>query len=359
MIQRIRASLLLLPMIVGLVVVLTIVGFFANSNLGDIRSVWFMGGCTSSLDDDNAVHTTVVYLYHGDDELYPDNLIFFLRHGVREDDGNRYYVILPQSTDDRDKYRQMKSVYEDDSFEWCTCTLGCPKNKNKSKDQDKNMPSPTDIQQSQQWISNYFGGSWSRSRSVDNDGCDCKCPKSMTTIELPRNVILVYHDERRSSSGSSSGSSSSSSITLDALLTAEGIDGDHLLRSSQYYILLDSTVRGPFLPLYLNNYAGSTPTTAATDKKGEHGEERLGLSPSATPSSPRRCLRPYRWTDAFTSKITDTVKLVGSTLACSPSPHVVSLTSYSYNIPSLFLNTMLLHFYFPHCVVLLCSPTVT
>ena len=28
--------------------------------------------------------TTVVYIYSGNDELYPDNLNYFLRHGVKQ-----------------------------------------------------------------------------------------------------------------------------------------------------------------------------------------------------------------------------------------------------------------------------------
>lgn len=347
-INNARASLFVL-VVVGFVIVFTLVSLFATNNHSDIRGAWFLGGCTGSLADDvdTAVHTTVVYLYRGDDELYPDNLNFFLRFGVREGDGNRYYVVFPQeATSSRpwlnQKDREADTAVEDGSFRWCTCSLGCPKDKG----MENNIPSSSETQKSRQWVSYYRG--WSRSW-VNDDGCACKCPKSMTTMSLPSNVIFVYHEVGSSSSSNGIGSSSSSSSNnsssacawdmisiLGELMPGEGSSGGHHLpRSSKYYLLLDSTVRGPFLPLYLSNYAAAaaTPTTASatpTTEKNERGKEGKGgggsssssSSSSSLPSS--RCHRPYRWTDAFTSRVTETVKLVGSAIACSPSPHVVS-----------------------------------
>lgn len=54
-----------------------------------------------------------------------------------------------------------------------------------------------------------------------------------------------------------------------------------------YYMVVDSSVRGPFLPPYVTSYA---------------------------PSS------GFHWTDAFTSKIKEKVKLVGSTISCEGAP---------------------------------------
>jgi len=45
-----------------------------NSYRREIRYLW------TTYDFD----TTVVYIYSGNDELYPDNLNYFLRHGVKE-----------------------------------------------------------------------------------------------------------------------------------------------------------------------------------------------------------------------------------------------------------------------------------
>ena len=149
--------------------------------------------------------------------------------------------------------------------------------------------------------------------------------------------------------------------TLGELLSREL--GDHPLprSASQYYVILDSTVRGPFLPLYLSNYAGNVLPPSENDKTnkvegGKEGEASV-LSPSLSAPSSRSCFRPYRWTDAFTYKITDTVKLVGSTIACSPSPHVVSESSLT-NV--LFLlsccpSTCCFVFVSFYCVVLLTS----
>ena len=336
-----RALLLLVLMIAGLAAILLApLGLFTRSNLHDISSAWFFAG-------DDAVHTTVIYVYRGDDELYPDNLNYFLRHGVREGDGNRYYVVLPQSIQE-EKDRGTVAARKDDSFRWCTCTHGCPTNKNKGKDQDSPYSSDTQ-RRHQQWISSYFGGrwfrTWSKSINIDDDGCACKCPKDMTTMALPRNVILAYHEVLGSSrsSGSSTiksnGYSGSSNVisnasstyvmdmvsTLSELMSGES-DGHQLPRSSQYYLLLDSTVRGPFLPLYLSNYddtgTGTTPPTTSKDKEGVEGGTGTGGGSIASSSS-LSCFHPYRWTDAFTAKITPTVKLVGSTIACSPSPHLV------------------------------------
>ena len=45
--------------------------------------------------------TTVVYIYSGNDELYPDNLNYFLRHGVKE--GTIVWVIEYQLKDSPDQ----------------------------------------------------------------------------------------------------------------------------------------------------------------------------------------------------------------------------------------------------------------
>ena len=244
--------------------------------------------------------------------MYPDNLNFFLRHGVRDGDGNRYYVVFPQEAADRSllqgKNVDSDTIIEDGSSRWCTCSLGCPKGKDK-------VTTSSQRRQLRQWNTYYRG----TSKPYDDD-CPCKCPTNMTTMALPRNVIFVYHEIRSSSSSSNSSSACVSGMvsTLGELMQGDG-GGHHIpTSSSTYYLLLDSTVRGPFLPLYLSDYA-VTPTT-----ENEVGGRGSLFSSSPTSWWSKRCVQPYRWTDAFTSRVTETVKLVGATIACSPSPHVVS-----------------------------------
>ena len=101
--------------------------------------------------------------------------------------------------------------------------------------------------------------------------CHCKCPSEIRN-SIPKNVKLVYHDNSCFDIG-----------TFGELLEKKLID----LSNSKYVIVLNSSIRGPFLPLYVS--------------------------------------KDFKWTEAFTSKIDDVVKLVGPTISCgSPLPHVQS-----------------------------------
>lgn len=79
-------------------------------------------------------------------------------------------------------------------------------------------------------------------------------------------------------------------------LEAEGV-----LHGYSHYVWINSSVRGPFLPTYLN--------------------------------SPRNQRRAYHWSRAFTDMIDDHVKLVGSTVSCGGSgPHPPTLHVQSYAV---------------------------
>lgn len=62
----------------------------------------------------------------------------------------------------------------------------------------------------------------------------------------------------------------------------------------QYFVVVDSSVRGPFLPPYL----------ASSSSLNEDEDVNT----------------PLHWTEAFTNKIKDHVKLVGSTISCEGAP---------------------------------------
>ena len=101
--------------------------------------------------------------------------------------------------------------------------------------------------------------------------CHCKCPSEIRNI-IPKNVKLVYHENTCFDIG-----------TFGELLDKKLIG----LSNSKYVIVLNSSIRGPFLPSYIS--------------------------------------KDFKWTEAFTSKINDEVKLVGPTISCgSPLPHVQS-----------------------------------
>jgi len=72
----------------------------------------------------------------------------------------------------------------------------------------------------------------------------------------------------------------------------------HLAESYFYYVLMNSSVRGPFLPRYFQRM------------KGEEGH-----------AEPRR----RSWTSPLTSLLNDEVKLAGTTLSCMGQVHVQSM----------------------------------
>lgn len=72
----------------------------------------------------------------------------------------------------------------------------------------------------------------------------------------------------------------------------------HLAESYFYYVLMNSSVRGPFLPRYFQRI------------KGEEGH-----------AEPRR----RSWTSPLTSLLNDEVKLAGTTLSCMGQVHVQSM----------------------------------
>ena len=136
-------------------------------------------------DNPSKFGVTVVYIYSGNDEQYPANLAYFLRKGVREDDGNKYYLVLQQHD-----WKETVSVP-------CICSLGCPGSSGRIEKQ-----------------------------------CSCKCPPHLEN--LPRNVKLVYHENKCFDMG-----------TFGELWDAG------LISRSDFYIILNSSIRGPFLPVYM------------------------------------------------------------------------------------------------------------
>ena len=64
--------------------------------------------------DPSKPSVTVVYVYSGNDEQYPANLAYFLRNGVRENDGNKYYLVLQQHD------------WKETVSSSCICSRGCP-----------------------------------------------------------------------------------------------------------------------------------------------------------------------------------------------------------------------------------------
>jgi hypothetical protein len=69
------------------------------------------------------------------------------------------------------------------------------------------------------------------------------------------------------------------------------------LRQYKYFILMNSSIRGPFFPPYFLQFM--------SDYRAEFH-------------------RPFPWYSVFTKRINERVKLVGSTINCNPSPHVQS-----------------------------------
>ena len=74
------------------------------------------------------------------------------------------------------------------------------------------------------------------------------------------------------------------------------------IRPYQYFLILNSSVRGPFLPAYFSRSTGG------------------GLGPT---SSLHTASRP--WTTIFTDLLNDEVKLVGTTISCEIRVHVQSM----------------------------------
>lgn len=167
--------------------------------------------------------TTVVYVYSGNDALYGQNLAYFLNHGIKKDDGNMYYIVLQQGTNWANHERS------------CVCTINCP---------------------------------------MSGNHCGCLCPNEASKISLPKNVKLVYHENLCFDMG-----------TVGELADKGLIDISS--STTKHVLIINSSVRGPFVPSYMD--------------------------------------KQYRWTDAFTSKINGLVKLVGPSISCgSPQPHVQS-----------------------------------
>lgn len=101
--------------------------------------------------------------------------------------------------------------------------------------------------------------------------CQCKCPSEMET-SIPSNIRLVFHENRCFDMG-----------TFGELLDKKLID----LTESEYVVIMNSSIRGPFLPTYVS--------------------------------------KDFRWISALTSKINSVVKLVGPSISCgSRQPHVQS-----------------------------------
>ena len=73
------------------------------------------------------------------------------------------------------------------------------------------------------------------------------------------------------------------------------------LKQYDYFLFLDSSVRGPFLPRYFSRRGG-----------GGTSDKRWAKSKQAA--------KP--WTSVFTDKLNDKVKLVGRTISCESEMHV-------------------------------------
>lgn len=166
-----------------------------------------------------SVNTTlIVYVYSGNDPLYPDNLAFFLKHGVVHSHLVSYYIILQQGGWEGHDYN-------------CNCTVGCP---------DQQLK------------------------------CLCQCPFK---VDQKDNIVLVHHANACYDMGS-----------FGELLKMQ----DSLLNINlfNFFIIINSSVRGPFLPSYVS---------------------------------------PSQWISALTSKLGPLVKLVGPAISCSGGkPHVQS-----------------------------------
>ena len=125
-----------------------------------------------------------------------------------------------------------------------------------------------------------------------------------TMPRLPRNARYIIHRNECFDWG-----------TIGWLLKS----GQVAIHDFKYVVIMNSSVRGPFLPLYykVGSYSPCTMLLLLMQSDDSAVERLLtcwycdklisGLSQTET-----------HWTTLYTSRINDTIKLVGSTINCQP-----------------------------------------
>ncbi len=208
-----------IPIIVMALLVTTAVQMLARTRLSDsLQSEINQLGLAKAQPD-----TLVVYIFSYTNTEYKENLLHFVRHGIREDDGCQYVIVIQT---------------EDGAAEVC-------------------------------WV----GGAW-----YDAHKCaptfthpfsptKQKAPRSMTLPQVPSNVLYEFHPNGCYDWG-----------TIGWVLE----NGKINWRKYKYFIFMNSSVRGPYLPPAMQ-----------------------GL---------------ISWQELLLNKLAGNVKLVGATISCEGSP---------------------------------------